>query len=872
MRQVIWLAIMPLTAFWIYSVGIYSSLTDFNLALASILIGLFILIGSLLKEEVSIYRNFAIAAIPAGITSILVPYPYNIGLIMIVFAFFIYFFKPGLKAVWLGMLFGGMIMSIQAFALSIYYILAPSFHSLNWLSALFAVLFNILGITAASKDGIIFIYGLEATFPFTVTAEKLGIYPLFLILVGAIFLVSISANSCIDALKGVFKLLLISFFYIIIRYVILVGNFFSTDIPQYSSTKLNMFVDSSWLLISFLPLIILFYWQYPIGNLKIDFRLNINKKLSLLFISLLFSSFLFASAFIFHDPGVEKNGRVLVDEIHSVWEFSTLKLDDRWYGESSTYNAYSMVEWLKDNYDVDRIVSSSYINWSVPGATKVIPDLISDKITYDILKNYDILIIKTPSRFEPEEVYAIIRFVEDGGGLLLIGDHTNFAGSGVNLNQIAKRFGIEFGFDAVNTQEGRLYYYNRGLLPHPCIKYMPFLDFMTGCSIKAPVDAEPIILGFGLEATPGEFPSTGFFRETRQNDPTQITDTSWGLFYQAVALNYGKGRVIAFPDSTIISNFRFFFGGTSNLFAGVMEYLNHRNSFDHEKLMLFILGLIGCILAIFIARSESIGSERRLAILVIILLICALSISFSIFMFSISPGDSIPNSFYNKSHTVSFDGAHSAQIVSKGNSQGDYETFFVWTQRLGLTPVVEYNFDKALEKGKFLVIVDPAKPFSVQERQALLKYVEGGNFALLLVNQKEDGFDISKLFNLTTYLLSQPGAMENSDVAFNNSMGLPISPWGLNIKGGNPLLKIGDRIVLTEVNYGDGKFILFADSQTFKDGLYGKPGYMGYSGSNAGSMSNLGYNISNLYKLEYSLFRATDVSSEAANYTKHSIK
>ena len=176
-----------------------------------------------------------------------------------------------------------------------------------------------------------------------------------------------------------------------------------------------------------------------------------------------------------------------MDEIHSRWEPSTLKLDKNWYGEGSTYNAYSMIEWLKDTYHVDRIVDPSFKHMEVPGAEKVAPDIVSDNLTYDILKNYDILIIETPSRYKPEEIDAIVRFVENGGGLFLIGDHTNFAGTGTNLNEISKRFGIEFGFDAVNSINGTLYHYTRGQIFHPAIKYMPALDFMTGCSLKAPL-------------------------------------------------------------------------------------------------------------------------------------------------------------------------------------------------------------------------------------------------------------------------------------------------------------------------------------------------------------------------------------------------
>ena len=56
-------------------------------------------------------------------------------------------------------------------------------------------------------------------------------------------------------------------------------------------------------------------------------------------------------------------------------ESSTRKLDKNWYGEGSAYNAYSMVEWLKGIYKVDRIVSPSFKSLNVSGASKVVPDL-----------------------------------------------------------------------------------------------------------------------------------------------------------------------------------------------------------------------------------------------------------------------------------------------------------------------------------------------------------------------------------------------------------------------------------------------------------------------------------------------------------------
>ena len=60
----------------------------------------------------------------------------------------------------------------------------------------------------------------------------------------------------------------------------------------------------------------------------------------------------------------------------------------------------------------------------------------------------DVLIIKTPtSRYAPDEVEAVVRFVDNGGSLLMIGDHTNVFNMNTYLNDIARRFGFTFRND-----------------------------------------------------------------------------------------------------------------------------------------------------------------------------------------------------------------------------------------------------------------------------------------------------------------------------------------------------------------------------------------------------------------------------------------
>lgn len=852
---------MPLSAFWMFSLGIYGQATSTILATSSLLLGTAISIISFWRVDAAIDRKYCAILLPLLLSVWAIPYPYNAGPIVCIAGLAVALVAPGLQWLWLAAIFSGTVLVLQSLALSIYYFLAANYHSAGALAPCIAYILDLTGIEASANGGSVFILAQEKVFPFTATFEKFGFYPWILIFAGSLLILFMISKDTTCFLKHSLLILIANIFYLLLRYILLVQIFFSTDLPEAAAERNDIFTDPWWLIFSFMPLVLLLFGLKIPLDLKLDFRIDVDRKKSIALAAAIAGVFCLSSSAVYLDTGTEKEGRVLVDEIHSIWESSTLKLDQDWYGENSTYNSYSMIQWLNDTYHVDRIVSPSFKEWNITGATKVVPDIISDRITDDILESYDILIIKTPSSYQPSEIEAIVRFVEKGGGLFLIGDHTNFAGTGSNLNQLSKRFGIEFGFDAVNTIQGRLFYFQREGLIHPVAKYMPYLDFMTGCSLTAPLFAEPVIVGSGLRADPGEFASVGFFRETRDSDPTQVTDTVWGLINQALALKYGKGRVVAFADSTIISNFRIFFGGSCNFVIGAMEYLNRRNAFENEKQILFILGVILICLALYLLGGDSWG-ERKMATLLVLLAVAALTISGTMLIFSAKGENTIPSWFYDYNHTVGFDGEHSESITSRADLPGEYETFYIWTQRVNLTPVMEEEMEDAMAKGRALIMIDPVTKISGEELAALQDYIKRGNCVLLMVSSQGPGSEVIESFGMHTYNLPEP-ANNTANIDANTGImdavwawkdGLPIKPWGLAIKDGKPLLDIDGRVVLAETDYGQGKFLLFTDSQVFKDGLFARPGFMGYPKADPSMVDRGSYDLRALYNLEYRIF------------------
>src|SRR2546426_224216 len=126
--------------------------------------------------------------------------------------------------------------------------------------------------------------------------------------------------------------------------------------------------------------------------------------------------------------GLPAGGRILVDDAHSDWEWTSIPFDRTTYGRQSTYSYYCLLDFLAHHYSVTSNAD--------------------DELTEALLADADVLILKTPTRpYLESERDAIVRFVQGGGGLLLISDHTNLFGMTTYINPIGEPFGVEFLMD-----------------------------------------------------------------------------------------------------------------------------------------------------------------------------------------------------------------------------------------------------------------------------------------------------------------------------------------------------------------------------------------------------------------------------------------
>ena len=812
MKRMFWLGLLFLSTSWLFFIPIFN-LADYNIGSILLIAGIICNTFAFWKHDINkISKKYLIILIPLLISLFIIPFPLNLGPVILTIGILLYAIKSIIfkseKANWilLGISLSGIILTIQTLFLPIYVTFEAHGHRVDILSPFTATTGSIFGAQTSVNNGIVFVQALEKTYPFTTTWEKLGFFPWFNILIGALFMFFF-LPSLRKTGKYILGFFLLSGVYLILRYVLVIFVFSQVE-------SITIFWNLMFIMVSFIPFALLLMRFAPLKNIDFsfnsfkEFKLNKNRIIAMFLIFIFVFSFI--GAFVYQDPGTEKNGRILIDELHSDWEPSERALDKEWYGMLSTYNYYCWAEWLDKYYTVDRNIDN--------------------ELTTDILKNYDILILKCPTNmYSNIEVNDIKEFVDNGGGLYLIGDHTNVFGMNFYLNFVSENFGITFNTNA-NYELGTgmtSTYKTDEMFPHVVVKNVEQFDFLTSCTLTVPITSENVIVGSKVFSEPGTYSTENFFRES-----TGSPDLEYGLLLQVAAVKYGKGRVLAFTDSTCFSNFCIFMDGYQAFNLGTMEYLNRINTYNYLNTVFIVISIISLIATAYFLRKEH---KTMIVFWLLIIGILSFSIATPVFSNINDINYQVPtaHSDYNK---VCFEEEYSDMKIVHLPSIGLYKTnklfgtFFIWTQRVNCIPSVEKTLDDAISKGDVVVIINPTKSFDDEKISAVTSYIENGGQVLLMdsalntdstSNELLEGFNIELSYEKSDDELYKYNDSLESTLENNITIGNISTPY-LKISGGtNVYVTEKNETSIAVYERGKGKIVVVVDSYTFNDNVLG---------------------------------------------------
>ena len=478
--------------------------------------------------------------------------------------------------------------------------------------------------------------------------------------------------------------------------------------------------------------------------------------------------------------GSRAGGRILVDDAHSDWEWTSIPFDRVTYGRQSTYSYRCLVDYLAHHYDV----TSNR----------------DDELTDALLETADVLILKTPTRaYLESERDAVVRFVERGGGLLLVSDHTNLFGMTTYINPIGEPFGLVFDTDdtfvAASGQASHVTPPRLGA--HPAVAHMPPLEFETSCSLKPRLGLQPIIAGRGLGSEQVDYGHINFFGNLAA-DP----DERWGTLLQAAATTRGRGRVVAFTDSTVWSNFSVFFEGKPELALGLVEFLNRRT--EGAGALLPFLPIAGSAIVLltllpgrFLRRGgrDARRMPRRRGARAGRAAVAFTSGAFAVAC-GIVAGGLLATQANARAYplparprpvlTVSFDQSSSdfrlPTLIEQSvpDPQRCFDAFFVATQRLHLFPRVARGLRDAMRDAQVVVITRATTSPDPGEIDALYAWVNAGGRLVVM--------EPAGAAHLAANRLLEPAGMRIS-AAFSgpgDSADAPPTRGGLALYGGRP--------------------------------------------------------------------------------------
>jgi hypothetical protein len=709
----IWISLALFSVSWLFGLNYYHEAQWFIWAIL-IAAGTGLLIGIEIRKPTAFEAS--IAAIMLLPVIKIAPWPYRLAPLLILAG--LIFVTIPIPRKWphtlaSAFLLAGTILVIQSISIFVYTYITSRSHELpHIISHLLNGLSRIMGISSAFNGLNLALYTQRTVHLLAATWELFFDPVSFAFLFGGMAILSICKSQETTRAKQILFFFISITAWLPIRAVIIISIFMHRALRTDYEAELALVTQfwNPWLLMLLLTgpvLITLRFIHKPFLEHEISasqFANPYSKDIATTALIFL-GSFLLIMGLFLDIPGTHKKERVFVDEFHSTWERTDKPFDTEWYGQDSGYNYACIYDYCSRFYNMSRLTTA---------------------IDNTTLKNCDVLMVKVPtSRYTPAEISYIENFVKQGGGLMLVGEHTSVFNSGTYINDIAQVFGFRFRYDClfdIDTTFEQLY--NLPVVPHPIIQNIPFLNFAVSCSIDpgkrfgmAPIRST------GLKNLTADYHASNYYPQVEN-----LAQMRYGAFTQLWTIKHGKGRVAAFTDSTIFSNFATFEEGKAELMLGMIEWLNHENMRLNLNTFLIISGIIIFIGSLLFSKKLN-GSW----LIILTAALCGWAVASAsartIHKYSMPlPQAKRPMISVTIDRTVcNAPLSRSGFITGQRNGFGIFER---WILRLGYFTSRKQGIEAI--SGNLVVFTQPNLTVENEFRKALVNYVTNGGKILIL--------------------------------------------------------------------------------------------------------------------------------------------
>lgn len=352
-------------------------------------------------------------------------------------------------------------------------------------------------------------------------------------------------------------------------------------------------------------------------------------------------------------------------------------------------------------------------------------DLTQHDTTLDAatLAQHDVLMLMNPTQpFDAVEHQAVWDFVRAGGGLLVLGDHTNIQEILAPLDSILSPCGIRVAFDsAIPIAERWTWYNSIRVHPHPLTRGLrgeDDLKISVGASLHLSSGALPLLTGRDAYSDPGNWENrAGAYLGNMRYDRGEPL----GDLPIVAGRDFGRGRVVVFGDTSPFQRTSVY--NTHEFLTRVFTYLAHGG----RSVAPLVMRLAGALLLVTgcIRIAASLPATPVALALAAFLAGAWLTLSARIATVA------LPDEPW-RGDIAWIDLAHGNRVDVHAGRDDGINGFADHLWRQGYVPLGMKRVDlEGLAQARVFATVAPAFEFSRPERRALRQFVENGGLLIV---------------------------------------------------------------------------------------------------------------------------------------------
>ena len=461
-----------------------------------------------------------------------------------------------------------------------------------------------------------------------------------------------------------------------------------------------------------------------------------------------------------------------------------------------------------------------YLNWNVPvfgqyggrsgGMFGLIPEYLKAKgyevsrsdVTQESLRGVDALVVINLNRPFPEEQKQLIwNFVENGGSLMVLGDHTGTQQIREPSNHLLEPVNIGLEFDSAIALAGE---WDHGFefKPHLITRHIRRdhdTQIRIGASLAISSPARPVIIGRNGFSDPGDIRAVerGYLGDMRYSQGEHLGDLV------LVAENhYGKGKVLVFGDTTSFQN-----GALVQSYRFV-DQVFHWLAAPAKRL--YPYNIYSSLILLFPALIFLIIQRRDSA--AVIICFAALCVSL-LLTTTVIPGLRIEEDDDINAKIAYIDASHLERYSMDSWDANSFGGLSYNLMRNKYLPLILRDFSREkILASHLLVIIAPARSFSSEEIETLEEFARSGGFLILSVGWEERAASQSLLRSFGLEIGNTPlGRVDPSQ----NSQKLTFhKAWPVVTlqEGAEILCQVWDHPLVVSKSYYKGRILLIGDS------------------------------------------------------------